>query len=101
MKSILVLLTLALSQTAPSQQIQQAPQTASIEGAVVRFGTSDGIARAKVTLTPAQASSQGQAVIADSDGKFAFRGLAAGSYRISASRDGYVSAEYGQRGPNG
>ncbi len=40
-------------------------------------------------------------MIVDGDGKFAFRGLAAGQYRISATRDGYVGSEYGQRGPNG
>ena len=30
-----------------------------------------------------------------------FRNLAAGQYRLSATRDGYVAAEYGQRGPGG
>ena len=84
-----------------TQQPQQAPSTASIEGAVVRFGTTDGVSRAKVTLTPTQSSVAGQAVIVDADGKFAFRNLPAGPYRINASRDGYVAAEYGQRGPNG
>jgi hypothetical protein len=92
-----------LAQTASSQQAQQSQQTttASIEGAVVRSGTTDGISRAKVTLTPSQSSVAGQAVIVDADGKFAFRNLAAGQYRLSATKDGYVSSEYGQRGPNG
>src|SRR5438874_166418 len=99
MRTIFVLLALALAQTPSSQLVQQGPPTASIEGAAVRYGTSDGIARAKVTLTPSQGP--GQAVIVDSDGKFAFRNLAAGQYRINASRDGFVSADYGQRGPNG
>jgi len=82
------------------QQAQQVP-TASIEGSVVRFGTMDGVSRAKVTLTPSQSTVAGQAVIVDGDGKFAFRNLPAGQYKLSASKDGYVSAEYGQRGPNG
>jgi len=43
----------------------------------------------------------GQALIVDGDGKFAFRSLPAGQYRLNATKDGYVSAEYGQRGPNG
>jgi len=93
-----------LAQTASSQQAQQSQQTtptASIEGAVVRSGTTDGISRAKVTLTPSQSSVAGQAVIVDADGKFAFRNLASGQYRLSATKDGYVSSEYGQRGPNG
>jgi hypothetical protein len=103
MRSALVLLGFMLAQTASSQQAQQSQQTttASIEGAVVRSGTTDGISRAKVTLTPSQSSVAGQAVIVDADGKFAFRNLAAGQYRLSATKDGYVSSEYGQRGPNG
>jgi hypothetical protein len=92
---------LALAQVASSQQSQQTTPTASIEGSVVRSGTTDGITRAKVTLTPSQTSVAGQAVIVDGDGKFAFRGLPAGQYRLSATKDGYVSSEYGQRGPNG
>ena len=101
MRSVLVLLGLVLAQVASSQQSQQAPPTASIEGSVVRSGTTDGISRVKVTLTPSQSSVAGQAVIVDGDGKFAFRSLPAGQYRLSATKDGYVSAEYGQRGPNG
>src|SRR3954470_9687155 len=104
MKSALVLFGFILVQTASSQQPQPSQQTtptASIEGAVVRSGTTAGISRAKVTLTPSQSSVAGQAVIVDADGKFAFRNLAAGQYRLSAAKDGYVSSEYGQRGPNG
>jgi hypothetical protein len=52
-------------------------------------------------LTPSQSSVAGQAVIVDGDGKFAFRSLPAGQYRVTATRDGFVPAEYGQRGPNG
>ena len=93
MRLILVLLTLISLQT---------PQSGSIDGSVVRYGTNEGVPRAKVTLTPVGSSAQqGQAVLVDSDGKFAFRNLAAGQYRLSASRDGYVNSEYGQRGPNG
>jgi len=92
MKLILVLLTFITI---------QAPQSGSIDGTVVRYGTTDGISRAKVTLTPVGSGAQGQAVIVEGDGKFSFRNLAAGQYRISASRDGFVNGEYGQRGPNG
>jgi hypothetical protein len=93
-----------LAQTTSSQQgqpSQQTAPTASIEGVVVRAGTSDGISRARVTLNPSQSSVGAQAVIVDGDGKFAFRGLPAGQYRLNVTRDGYVSSEYGQRGPNG
>lgn len=81
--------------------LQQNPQpqpTASIEGSVLKLGTTEPIPRAKVTLGQ-QGSANSQTVTADDGGKFAFRNLAAGSYRLTATRDGYVTAEFGQRGP--
>ena len=93
MKQILSVLSLLLLQQSP-----QPPATASIEGAVLRLGTTDAIPRAKVTITQPGSS---QAITADDSGKFVFRNLAAGQYRLSATRDGYVAAEYGQRGPGG
>jgi hypothetical protein len=77
---------------------QPAQQTGSIEGSIVKFGTTDPIARAKVTLRPAN-SANSQAVTADDGGKFAFRDLAPGPYRLTVTRDGYVPGEYGQRSP--
>jgi hypothetical protein len=79
-------------------QTQQNPQTGSIEGSVVKFGTTDAIPRAKVILRPTN-SPNSQAITADEGGKFTFRDLAPGQYRISVTRDGYVAAEYGQRSP--
>ena len=35
------------------------------------------------------------------DGQFVFRNLPAGRYALMASRNGYMHAEFGQRGPNG
>ena len=93
MKQILSVLSLLLLQQSP-----QPPATASIEGSVLRLGTTDAIPRAKVTITQPGSS---QAITADDSGKFVFRNLAAGQYRLSATRDGYVAAEYGQRGPGG
>ena len=93
MKQILSVLSLLLLQQSP-----QPPATASIEGIVLRLGTTDAIPRAKVTITQPGSS---QAITADDSGKFVFRNLAAGQYRLSATRDGYVAAEYGQRGPGG
>ena len=97
MRAVLIFLGLALVQTASSQQAQQSAATSSIEGTVVRYGTSDGISRARVTLTPSQSTVTGQAVIVGGDGKFAFRNLPAGQYRLSALKDGFVASEYGQR----
>jgi hypothetical protein len=93
MKQILFVLSLLLLQQSP-----QPPSTASIEGTVLKLGTTDAVPRAKVALTQPGSS---QAITADDGGKFAFRNLAPGQYRLTAIRDGYVNAEYGQRGPGG
>jgi protocatechuate 3,4-dioxygenase beta subunit len=94
---MVLLLTLLLFQ---SNQTQQPPQTASIEGVVVRFGTVDAVPRARVVLSPVEGSASAQAATADGDGRFSFRNLAPGNYRLNATRDGYVPAEYGQRSPS-
>jgi hypothetical protein len=95
MKRILFVLAFLLP-----QQSQPPQQTGSIEGAIVRFGTDDPIPRAKVLLRPAN-SQNAHAITADDGGKFVFRDLAPGQYRISVTRDGYVASEYGQRSPGG
>lgn len=46
-------------------------------------------------------SQNAQAMTADEGGKFAFRDLAPGQYRLTVTRDGYVASEYGQRSPSG
>jgi hypothetical protein len=97
MQKLLFPLVLVLSFTLLGQT-PQTPQTGSIEGSVVKFGTTDAIPRAKVILRPTN-SPNSQAITADEGGKFTFRDLAPGQYRISVTRDGYVAAEYGQRSP--
>ena len=94
----LILLFLAIT----SQQAQQAQnppqQTGSIEGIVLKFGPTDPVARARVQLRPAN-NPNSQIITADDAGKFAFRDLAPGQYRVTVTRDGYAQAEYGQRSP--
>src|SRR4030095_3411578 len=84
--------------TSQQAQQQQSQQTGSIEGIVLRFGTTDPISRERVQLRPTS-SPNSQIVTADEGGKFAFRDLAPGQYRITVTRDGYVAGEYGQRSP--
>ena len=87
------------------------PQDArpAIEGVVVRAGTGEPLANAHVTLirvvssaTAAPAASDASTAnagetVSDRTGRFAFRSVAAGSYRIAAVRNGYARQEYGQR----
>jgi hypothetical protein len=92
---------------------QQQDQKAAIEGLVVRIGTGEPIAGAEMKLIRMAASdatlgavqSSGEAIgppvlpttASDGNGRFVFKDLDAGSYRITAARNGYVKLEYGQR----
>jgi hypothetical protein len=73
-----------------------------LEGYVVKLGTGEPVPRAQVVLE----SSAGQPASSlrtttDSSGRFVFPGIIPGTYRLFASRDGFVRAEYGQRRING
>jgi len=68
--------------------LQGAP--ASIEGVVVRAGTSTPVARARVSIGAAQA-------LTDASGRFSFKNLRPGSYRVSAAHNAYLPAQYGER----
>jgi protocatechuate 3,4-dioxygenase beta subunit len=71
---------------------------AAIDGVVVRAGTSEPLASAQVTLITAAAGSSSNAqTVTDRNGRFAFRDVEPGSYRIAAARNGYARQEYGQR----
>src|SRR5262245_10364556 len=98
---VLAILFILPGKPQQAQQPQQSQQsTGSIEGSIVKFGTTDPIPRARVLLRPSN-NQNAQAITADDGGRFAFRDLAPGQYRISVTRDGYVASEYGQRSPTG
>jgi hypothetical protein len=115
----LVVLAFYSARTLP----QQIASTATIEGTVVRGDSGEPIAGAQVTLTSAPIAPLAgggafggivqsalavpppvgavQPVTTGPDGKFVFKDLAAGSYRIAATANGFVRTEYGQRALNG
>jgi len=74
-------------------------RTASIEGVVVQAGNSQPVVRAVVQLEGG--ASGPLAMVTGADGRFGFQNLAAGSYRLTVSRNGFLNSAYGQRGPNG
>ncbi len=74
----------------------------SLQGRVVKWGTTDPISKATVELRRVEAGSAAPYVATTAeDGTFAFAAVRPGQYRISSTRPGYVKAEYGQRWPNG
>src|SRR6266850_7762047 len=110
----LIVHLILLLQLPPSTVQQQQDQKASIEGVVVRIGSGEPISGAEMKLlrvaatidaTPEEAKSLGEAIglpmlpstATDRNGRFVFKDVDAGSYRISAARNGYAKLEYGQR----
>ncbi|MBI4472715.1 MAG: carboxypeptidase regulatory-like domain-containing protein [Acidobacteria bacterium] len=80
--------------------IVQSQQTGTIEGIVVKLGTSEPLAGARVAMTkpgaPAGAS-PAYATTTNAEGKFSITGIQPASYRLFANRpDGFMTAEYGQ-----
>src|SRR5262245_31869318 len=105
--AVSLLLFLQAPPTPPQQQSQLLKAT--IEGIVVRIGTSEPIAGAQLTVvrvgalplptstTPATPLGPIPPVTTDRQGKFIIKDLDPGSYRITAARNGYAKQEYGQR----
>lgn len=95
---------LALWILLPLRTLPQAG-SASIEGIVVKLGTTEPIPGAVVELSkPSNTPNtppEVQKVTTGDDGKFAFRNLQPGDYRMVAMRPGgiYNPARYGQRDP--
>src|SRR5205823_10949541 len=108
---VMAALILVLQSAAPFEQSQQAQNAkASIEGFVVRAGTNEPVARARVTVFrtagPGGVRLQPQGppqtippVTTDSQGHFVFRDLDPGSYSLSAQRNGFARQAYGERSP--
>ena len=97
---VLLLLPLALAaQTRPddscsiSGQVSNAATGEPVRRALVymrRIDTSPGVTNVQVT----------QSGTTDAAGRFALSGIAPGKYRLSAERSGFLTTQYGSRGPN-
>jgi len=102
-RALVVALALIASRAAgQTPRINPSSQLSSLQGRVVRWGTTEPIAKAIVELRPVEAGGPAPYVATSAtDGTFVFDAVRAGQYRIVATRPGYVRAEYGQRWPNG
>lgn len=71
----------------------QAPSS-SIDGTILRAGTNEPIPHARVLLLKVEGGLSDSRVAATNDrGEFAFRGVTAGTYRISAQHDAFIRAD--------
>jgi protocatechuate 3,4-dioxygenase beta subunit len=72
--------------------------TGSISGTVVIAGSGQPARRARVNLSGAELRG-GRTATTDAEGRFAFQGLPAGRFTVSASKTGHVNITFGQRKP--
>src|SRR5262245_35266750 len=109
--ALILLLQGAGNLAQPSQLLQ--PHKGSIEGVVLNAVSSEPLMRAQVVLQRIQppsaatgstiiissttTSGQVPPVVTDRDGKFEFKDVEQGQYRLRVIRNGYAPQEYGQR----
>jgi protocatechuate 3,4-dioxygenase beta subunit len=74
-----------------------APATSSITGRVVTADTGRPLKRAQVMISGTGRGGRGATT--DDQGVYSITSLSAGSYTVSASKNGFVDAIYGQRRP--
>jgi len=101
--ALLALPILLILQT-PAQQVPKA----TIEGVVMRVGTNEPVARARISIMklagPGAAPVQVNAgaipsVMTDSQGRFTITDLEPGFYQLAAARNGFARQMYGERFP--
>src|SRR4029453_18340504 len=92
----IALLAAFIQATAPPQDAR-----GSIRGTIVKWGSSDSLPQTIVELRPETGSRPVASTAASASGEFFFPNVAAGRYRVIATRSGYAPAEYGQRRPGG
>lgn len=98
--------------------MQGGDTAATLQGTVVRAGTSEGLSKALVELYPTTIGSLSDydsnaalltfvkgrektfTATTDNKGAFSLSGIPAGRYRLSSTRNGFSRSEYGQRGAN-
>lgn len=75
--------------------------TALIIGRVVDGTTGAAVTGVAVTIGGSNALRAGNAVLVDTQGRFIFSGLAAGSFTLMAEKNGYFAGTYGRTRPGG
>src|SRR5262245_37410381 len=91
MKRILAAAVLELL-SRPVVSQQTAP--GAIQGVILKLGTDEPLSKVTVQL---QGGTQTLTTTTERDGRFYFPNLRPGTYQVTARRDGYVPAEYGQQ----
>jgi hypothetical protein len=93
--------TLLLLAVLVSSAHAQTAGRGSIQGALVKWGTSEPVDQATIELRDASGSNAIAVTASRSDGQFEFANVPPGTYRIVALGIGYATSEYGQLRQNG
>src|SRR5688572_15696148 len=88
--SLLVLFALSIAAQSPP----------SVAGIVVEMGSNTALPNATLELRSRQDQARRYLAVSSGTGQFVFRDVPAGNYGLTVTRQGYLSAQYGQRGPN-
>ena len=83
----------------PPLEQQEVPK-ATLRGHVHARATGAPLKRAQLTLVPASRPVDRVEATTDEQGAYEFRNVEHGTYTLQCSRNGYVRASYGQKGPN-
>ena len=105
------LLVVAAAQ-APAQTVRRPPRdvgglgadrasTAAIGGRITAADSGMPLRRVEITATAANNETFRRATITDDDGRYELTGLAAGEWRLTTMKSGFISQQFGQRRPFG
>jgi protocatechuate 3,4-dioxygenase beta subunit len=75
-------------------------ESCSVSGIVMKMADSAPLRKAHVALSSVEDQNRTVSAITNADGRFAMKGIEPGSYRLSVTRLGFVSDEYGRRKPD-
>jgi hypothetical protein len=97
----LLVSSVASGQDTPGPAAAPSPKTekCTVAGMVVRKGSSEPIHFAHVTLTNGGNEQKSLHGTTAADGRFAFKEVPPGDYRVTVTRNGYVSESYGATRP--
>src|ERR1700730_5650135 len=71
-----------------------------VSGIVIKMADSAPLRKAHLSLKSVDDPNRVIGAVTDADGRFALRAIDPGPYRLTVSRVGFVTQEYGQRKPN-
>jgi 5-hydroxyisourate hydrolase-like protein (transthyretin family) len=97
----IALASLALFAAGGALAGQQQRPGGTVEGIVVETGTNQPLTKSSLELRSIESSANRYPSLSGDGGRFVFRNVPAGRYYLIASHNGYMRAEYRQRGPNG